>query len=115
MSEGRTPTATLTQRWQPTPKEVNLISEIVIRAQQHPLATNKDSIFTAYQHVFEEHGLTTDADNVCLWFLLQVLSPKARGETLWEKLEGVFNGEGISIYFEDEPSIASMYPLGLLL
>ena len=87
-------------------QEVNLLHQIVLRAQDHidhQLHPSK-TLFEAYDAVFAENGLDTKHDRACLRLLLQLGRPNTTGESLYEKFEHLLEQAGIVLRFEEDVS-----------
>lgn len=104
MSEGRTPTATLTQQRQLEQKDIDILHQIVIRAQNDPTSEErpKDALLQAYNEIYKERHLNQREDRVCVDILFQLLDPATPGESLYHKFETVLRDRGIVLAFDDD-------------
>ncbi|KAK5072149.1 hypothetical protein LTS08_000756 [Lithohypha guttulata] len=104
MSEGRTPTATLTQQRRLEPDDVDILHQIVIRAQNDPVSEEKpkDALLQAYGEIFDERRLSQHQDRACFDTLLKLLNPATPGESLYHKFENILQEEGIVLSYDDD-------------
>lgn len=104
MSEGRTPTATLTLQRRLEPEDVDILHQIVIRAQNDALSQDrpKDALLQAYGEIFGERQLNTHQDQACFNVLLKLLNPATPGASLYHKFEGILQEEGIELSYDDD-------------
>ena len=104
MSEGRTPTATLTQQRRLEQDDVDLLHQIVIRAQNDPASQErpKDALLQAYGEIYEERRLNQQQDRACFDVLLKLLNPATPGESLYHKFENLLQEEGIVLAYDDD-------------
>lgn len=112
MSEGRTPTATLTQQRQLEQEDVDILNQIVIRAQNDPISAErpKDALLQAYGDVYRERRLSNRQDRACYNVLLKLLNPATPGESLYHKWENVLQDEGIVMTYEDDMTTQDASP-----
>lgn len=111
MSEGRTPTATLTQQRQLEQEDVDILNQIVIRAQNDPAESKKDSLFQAFREISNERGLNQHQDKACLNVLLKLLDPGTPGESLYHKWENILEAEGIVMTYDDDMTTQDASPM----
>jgi len=104
MSEGRTPTATLTDQRRLEQEDIDVLHQIVIRAQNDPKSAEKpkDALLQAYGEIFNERHLSQQQDRACFNILLRLLDPSTPGESLYHKFEGILGDEGIVLSYEDD-------------
>lgn len=104
MSEGRTPTATLTEQRRLEQDDVDVLHQIVIRAQNDPISQQspKDALLEAYRGIFDERRLSSHRDRACFNILLKLLDPITPGESLYHKFENVLQEEGIVLAYDDD-------------
>lgn len=104
MSEGRTPTATITEQRRLEQEDVDVLHQIVIRAQNDPISQEspKDALLEAYREIFNERKLSSDRDRACFNVLLKLLDPATPGESLYHKFENVLQEEGIVLTYDDD-------------
>lgn len=109
MSEGRTPTATLTEQRRLEQEDIDILHQIVIRAQNDPQSPEnpKDALLQAYGEIFTERRLSQHQDRACFNVLLRLLNPATPGESLYHKFEGVLRAEGIVLDFDDDDTNVS--------
>lgn len=113
MSEGRTPTATLTQQRQLEQEDVDILNQIVIRAQNDPIAVKrpKDALFQAFQEISNERQLNLHQDRACLHILLRILNPSTTGASLYHKWENILQDEGIVMTYDDDATTQDASPM----
>lgn len=111
MSEGRTPTATLTQQRQLEQEDVDILNQIVIRAQNDPNGSKKDALFQAFREISNERGLSQHQDRACLNILLKLLDPTTPGESLYHKWENLLQDEGIVMTYDDDATTQDASPM----
>ena len=104
MSEGRTPTATLTQQRRLEQDDIDILHQIVIRAQNDAISQErpKDALLQAYGEIFDERRLSQHQDRACFNVLLKLLNPATPGESLYHKFEYILQDEGIVLAFDDD-------------
>ena len=104
MSEGRTPTATLTQQRRLEDGDIDILNQIVVRAQNDPISQERprDALLQAYGEIFDERHLSQHQDRACFNILLKLLDPATPGESLYHKFEHILQQEGIDLAFEDD-------------
>ncbi|KAK5938591.1 hypothetical protein PMZ80_008780 [Knufia obscura] len=104
MSEGRTPTATLTQQRRLEQEDIDILHQIVIRAQNDPNSQEqpKDALLQAYGEIFDERRLSQHQDRACFNVLLKLLNPATPGESLYHKFEHILQDEGIVLSYDDD-------------
>lgn len=114
MSEGRTPTATLTQQRRLEPGDVDILHQIVIRAQNDPVSQErpKDALLQAYGEIFGERQLNTHHDQACFNVLLKLLNPATPGASLYHKFERVLQEEGIELSYDDDDDATTQHERG---
>lgn len=111
MSEGRTPTATLTQQRQLEQEDVDILNQIVIRAQNDPNGSDKDALFQAFREISNEKRLNQHQDRACLNVLLKLLDPATLGESLYHKWENILHDEGIVMTYDDDATTQDASPM----
>lgn len=104
MSEGRTPTATLTEQRRLEQEDIDILHQIVVRAQNdsQSLTAPKDALLQSYGEIFNERKLSQHQDRACFNVLLKLLDPSVPGESLYHKFEGILREEGIVLDYEDD-------------
>lgn len=104
MSEGRTPTATFTQQRRLEQEDVDLLNQIVIRAQNDPASRDnpKNALLQAYGEIFEERQLNEHQDKACFDVLFKLLNPATPGDSLYHKFEHILEGQGIVLAYDDD-------------
>lgn len=104
MSEGRTPTATLTEQRRLEQEDVDILHQIVIRAQNDPASKEqpKDALWQAYVEIFDERKLSHQHDRACFNVLLKLLNPSTPGESLYHKFENILQEDGIVLAYDDD-------------
>ncbi|KAK5084120.1 hypothetical protein LTR70_007873 [Exophiala xenobiotica] len=116
MSEGRTPTATITQQRRLEQDDIDILHQIVIRAQNDQISQErpKDALLHAYGEIFDERRLSQHQDRACFNVLLKLLNPATPGESLYHKFEHILQEEGIVLAFDDDATTqhGAIDPLG---
>lgn len=109
MSQGRTPTATLTEQRRLEQEDIDVLHQIVIRAQNDPQSAEKpkDALLQAYGEIFNERRLSQQQDRACFNILLRLLDPSTVGESLYHKFEGILRDDGIVLSYEDDATTAT--------
>ena len=104
MSEGRTPTATFTQQRRLEQDDIDILHQIVIRAQNDPVSQErpKDALLQAYGEIFDERRLSQHQDKACFDVLLKLLDPATPGESLYHRFEHILQEEGVVLSYDDD-------------
>lgn len=104
MSEGRTPETTWTAQRRLEPQDINLLHDIVLRAQNDPAVKDRpqNALFTAFGEIIEERQASSSQHRTCLNVVFKLLDPKQQGDSLYQKFENILHDEGIQLAFEDD-------------
>lgn len=111
MSEGNAPSASFTEQHRPTENDINLLIDIVRRAEAGINAGENlhNALISTYEAVFQERGLDVRDDRACLWVVLKLINPHNHEGTLFERFEQIMREEGTELTFEDELSTSSAF------
>ncbi|KAM5451462.1 hypothetical protein MaudCBS49596_003733 [Microsporum audouinii] len=94
-------------------QDVELLHEIVTRAEQHPDADILPFrvIFSAYDAVLAEHGIPVESDQTYLPFLFQLGAE--RNGSLSERFESLLASLGIRLEYGEDTEVHELLPNGI--